>query len=78
MDFGTGRQAEELKVSGRVDAGTPLYMAPEVLAGLPASQSSDVYSVGVLLYHLVTSGIRLKAARSRNCAPLTCRAGACR
>ena len=30
-------------------------MAPEVLAGLPASESSDVYSVGVLLYHLVTA-----------------------
>jgi hypothetical protein len=30
-------------------------MAPEVLGGQPASASSDVYSVGVLLYHLVTS-----------------------
>src|SRR5438477_9182631 len=30
-------------------------MAPEVLAGEPASVQSDVYSIGVLLYRLVTS-----------------------
>jgi hypothetical protein len=56
MDFGTGRDAEELKEAGRAGiAGTPMYMAPEVLPGLPASESSDVYSAGVLLYYLVTS-----------------------
>jgi hypothetical protein len=56
MDFGTGREAEDLKEAGRAGiAGTPMYMAPEVLAGLPASESSDVYSAGVLLYYLVTS-----------------------
>jgi eukaryotic-like serine/threonine-protein kinase len=33
--------------------GTPLYMAPEVLEGEPASACSDVYSLGVLLYELV-------------------------
>jgi hypothetical protein len=55
MDFGTGRQADQLGTAGSPDiAGTPVYMAPEVLTGLPASVSSDVYSVGVLLYHLVT------------------------
>ena len=53
MDFGTGRLAES--PGGRSDrAGTPLYMAPEVIDGAPASPSSDVYSLGVLLYHLVT------------------------
>jgi hypothetical protein len=56
MDFGTGREAEDLKEGGQAGlAGTPMYMAPEVLAGLPASESSDVYSAGVLLYYLVTS-----------------------
>ena len=55
MDFGTGREARLLEAAHppRI-AGTPLYMAPEVLAGEPASTRSDVYSVGVLLFFLVT------------------------
>jgi predicted Ser/Thr protein kinase len=53
MDFGTGRLADG--PVGRGDrAGTPLYMAPEVIDNAPASPASDVYSLGVLLYHLVT------------------------
>ena len=52
MDFGTGR---ELGPTHEADfAGTPAYMAPEVLNGQDASVQSDLYSVGVLLYHLVT------------------------
>jgi len=51
MDFGTGRES----VDERSDlAGTPLYLAPEVFAGQAASAQSDVYSLGVLLYHLLT------------------------
>jgi len=55
MDFGAGRQAEDLKIPGKIlNVGTPLYMAPEVMAGEPATPASDVYGVGVLLYYLVT------------------------
>ena len=56
MDFGTGLSADEAAHGLFQDvAGTPVYMAPEVLVrGEPATPASDVYSVGVLIYHLVT------------------------
>lgn len=54
MDFGTGRKSERPSWRGDL-AGTPVYMAPEVLEGGEASARSDVYSLGVLLYHLVTA-----------------------
>lgn len=52
MDFGTGR---DLGRERHFDpAGTPAYMAPEVLLGKTATQASDLYSVGVVLFYLVT------------------------
>ena len=52
MDFGTGRELADNVTSDL--AGTPLYAAPEILAGGDATIQSDIYSLGVLLYHLVT------------------------
>lgn len=62
MDFGTGREAAGTG-SGEAAglAGTPLYLAPELLEGRLASVQSDIYSLGVLLYHLVTGGYPLPA-----------------
>jgi hypothetical protein len=54
MDFGTGHDTAGGRRRPRDVVGTPVYMAPEVLAGESASIRSDIYSVGVLLYHLVT------------------------
>jgi Protein kinase domain len=54
MDFGTGYQMARGQDEPFDVIGTPRYMAPEVLAGDAPSPRSDVYSVGVLLYHLVT------------------------
>lgn len=34
--------------------GTPLYLAPEQVQGLPASPASDLYSAGVILYELLS------------------------
>ncbi len=37
--------------------GTPAYMAPEVIRGEPATVRSDLYSVGVVLFELLTGGL---------------------
>jgi eukaryotic-like serine/threonine-protein kinase len=57
MDFGTG---EELAGTNRL-VGTPLYLAPEIFRGQRASVQSDLYSLGVLLYYLVTSKFPVNA-----------------
>ncbi len=53
MDFGLGHDLRADPKSMEV-GGTPLYMAPEVFAGRDASVASDIYSVGVLMFYLVT------------------------
>lgn len=52
-DFGTGRILDDESLAATI-AGTPLYVAPEVLNGDPMDAATDIYSVGVLLYFLLT------------------------
>ena len=54
MDFGAGERRTVDFNTKRSLAGTPLYLAPELLKGEPATIASDIYSVGVLLFNLVT------------------------
>jgi len=54
MDFGVG---QDLKVHDAFElrrAGTPLYLAPELFRDQGRSPQSDIYSLGVLLFHMVT------------------------
>lgn len=39
-------------------SGTPIYLAPEVLAGEPPTLSSDLYSLGLMLYQIVVGDLR--------------------
>ena len=61
MDFGTGWEMSEPSASTVALAGTPLYLAPEVLRGGEATIQSDVYSIGVLLYHMLTGTYPVRA-----------------
>jgi serine/threonine-protein kinase len=49
-DFGIAA----LSAAGGPAAGTPGYMAPELLAGGPATVRSDIYALGPVLYELFT------------------------
>jgi Tol biopolymer transport system component len=57
MDFGTGL---DLADDAGALAGTPLYLAPEIVRGEHATEQSDVYSLGVLLFHLVTGSFPVR------------------
>ena len=67
-DFGIGQVVSEEALKGMTKAGftqtivadssssqtgSQMYMAPELLAGKPASTRSDIYSLGVVLYQLL-------------------------
>ena len=55
-DFGTGvERGDNDRVADPQIAGTPLYLAPEVLGGRSATVASDLYAIGVLLYYLLTA-----------------------
>src|SRR5439155_15608462 len=66
MDLGTGREAADRGASDLT--GTPLYLAPEVFEGNPASVRSDIYSIGVLLYHLLTRSYPVDGRNARDVA----------
>lgn len=55
LDFGLAKSTHMPQLTqNNIVMGTPLYMSPEVWDGDPGDQRSDLYSVGILLYELVT------------------------
>ena len=59
MDFGTGHDVQTDPEATR--AGTPLFLAPEVLRGGAATVQADIYALGVLLFHLSSAAYPVHA-----------------
>src|SRR5256886_3232870 len=61
MDFGLARmRMADYKTTTGMVLGTPRYMSPEEIAGQPVDQRSDIFSLGIVLYEMLT-GTRLFA-----------------
>ena len=77
LDFGLWRELDNKPKKGARWAGTPLYLASEVLRGYGHSVSADLYAVGVTLFQAITRKLphgrgtpqELLAARKKEAAP---------
>lgn len=54
LDLGVALSAGIGNLPVMTNPGTPTYMAPELFDGSSASNASDIYAAGVVLYHLLT------------------------
>jgi serine/threonine protein kinase len=64
-DFGLARAVDDASITqSAVIAGTPMYMSPEQARGQTIDQRSDLFSLGSVLYQLISGRPPFRAATS--------------
>ncbi len=61
MDFGIARLTDSTKTKTGMVLGTPSYMSPEQLSGKQVDGRSDLFSLGVTMYQLLTGSLPFQA-----------------
>ncbi len=61
-DFGVARLTDNNRTKTGIVLGTPMYMSPEQLNAEPITGHSDLFSLGVTLYELLTGEVPFKAS----------------
>jgi WD40 repeat protein len=71
MDFGLARlnQAENTLFGSGVIAGTPGYLAPELLLGERPTKATDLFALGVVLHEVLTGERPVTSARGLSVGP---------
>lgn len=64
LDFGIAKLTSASTVTRDKIVGTPEYISPEQARGEPVQPASDVYSLGILLYEMLTGSVPFRRLRT--------------
>ena len=64
LDFGIAKLTSASTVTRDKIVGTPEYISPEQARGDPVQPASDVYSLGILLYEMLTGSVPFRRSRT--------------
>jgi len=60
-DFGIAKVLDSTEDQARTQIGTPYYLSPEICESLPYGRQSDIWSLGVILFELLTFELPFQA-----------------
>jgi serine/threonine protein kinase len=66
LDFGIAKLTSASTVTRDKIVGTPEYISPEQAQGETVGPASDVYSIGVVLYEMLTGSVPFRRARKQD------------